>query len=96
MDKKREENVLYQEVLDSYKDRIVEKFKSMSDEFNTDLKNIDKRYAGLNESLNLLKKRVETNTQSLSEDQVTIHKHGDKLEGITQEINRMKVFYTFE
>jgi hypothetical protein len=62
MDKKREENVLLQEVLDSYKDRTVEKFKSMSDEFNAELKSIDKRYSGLNEGLAQLKKRVETNT----------------------------------
>jgi chromosome segregation ATPase len=96
MDKKREESVLLQEVLDSYKDRMVEKFKAMSDEFNAELKSIDKRYIGLNEGVAQLRKRVDTNISMLNDDQVKIHKHGDKLEGIEKEIQKMKVFYSFE
>ena len=40
----------------------------MSDEFNAELKSIDKRYGGLNDAVAQLKRRVETNTNSISED----------------------------
>jgi chromosome segregation ATPase len=68
MEKKREEKIMLQEVLDSYKDRMVEKFKTMTDEFNAELKSIDKRYSGLNDAVAQLKRRVETNSNSISED----------------------------
>lgn len=59
MERRREEQNQLQEVLDTFKDRIVDKFKTMSDEFTTELKALDKRYFGLNDSINLLKKRFE-------------------------------------
>ena len=48
MERKKDDNVKLQDVLDSFKDRMVEKFKVMTDEFTTELKSIDKRYMDLN------------------------------------------------
>lgn len=56
---------------------MVEKFKTMTDEFNAELKSIDKRYSGMNDAVAQLKRRVETNSNSIDEEFVTIHKHGD-------------------
>ena len=49
MEKRRDELNQFQEVLDSFKDRMVDKFKTMSDEFTIELKTLDKRYFGLND-----------------------------------------------
>lgn len=48
IERKKDDNSKLQDVLDSFKDRMVDKFKVMTDEFTSELKAIDKRYMNLN------------------------------------------------
>jgi len=77
IERKKDDNTKLQDVLDSFKDRMVEKFKVMTDEFTSELKAIDKRYMDLN-SYQVRTQKMQETHKGILDDYALLAKHNEQ------------------
>jgi methyl-accepting chemotaxis protein len=74
-----------QDIIGQFKDRIVEKFKTMTDEFTMETKTIEKRYMALNEKVSNLYNKTESNSNYVAKHDRTLYEHQALLDEVQKE-----------
>ena len=85
-----------QEIVSSFKDRLMEKYQVLSDEYTEQFRRIDNKYMNIHESIALLTKEQDLLKSCHSDLQVEATKDAKALEDTNDDVAALKRCYTFE